>query len=126
MVKSTLLTSLIIVLLLLLSFFVWHFFLSIYEVKYKSSIEGNVVTCNSELIIETIGVNSLGWELPFRTIISKVEITNGQDLFNLSQDKNSIKIKILDNEGDFSIKVIPMLSLNPTKFSYKIVHFKQQ
>jgi len=126
MAKGTLLTSFIIISLLLLSFFVWHFFLSIYEVKYEKSIEGNEIVSNSELTIETIGVNSLGWELPFRTIISKVEIKSGKDLIKLSQNNNSIKINILGNVGEFSIIVIPKLSLYPTKFSYKIVHFKQQ
>lgn len=125
MVKSTLVTLFIIILLLLLSFFLWHFFLSIYEVKFDTSVDGSTLNCDSELTIKTIGVNSLGWELPFRTIISKVEISNGQGLFNLSEDENLIKIKTFGNEGEFSIKVIPELSLNPTKFSYKIVHFKQ-
>ena len=121
MVKNTLTTLLIIVLVFLLSFFVWHFFLSIYEVKFNTSVEGSILKCNSEIIIKTIGVNSLGWELPFRKIESKVEIIDGKDLVELSQLENSIKIKTLNTEGKLAIKASPNLSLNPTKFSYKIV-----
>ncbi len=122
MVKNTLTTLLIFALVFLLSFFVWHFFLSIYEVKYNTSVVGSILKCNTELTIKTIGVNSLGWELPFRTIESKVEIIDGKDLIEFSQTKNSIIIKTLSTEGKFEIKVIPKLSLNPTKFSYKIVN----
>ncbi len=123
MVKSTVVTSLILVLVFLLSFFIWHFFLSIYEVKFNTSVNGSILNCNSELTIKTIGVNSLGWELPFRTIESKVEIIDGNDLIELFQFENSIVVKTLSTEGQFTIKVIPKLSLNPTQFSCNIMKY---
>jgi len=123
MEKKTLVISIIIILFFLLSFFIWHFFLSIYEVKYNTSLEGSTINCNSELTIKTIGINSFGWELPFRKIESKVKILERDELIVLSQYENSIVIKTLSTEGEFTIKIVPNLSLNPTKFKYKIVQF---
>ncbi len=123
--KKTLITLITIVLLFLLSFFVWHFFLSIYEVKYKFPFNEAEVKCNSEISIQTAGINSFGWELPFRKIRSKVKITEGNDLIKLTQKGNFIIIKTLGKEGKFVIEVLPEFSLNPTEFAIRIVNMKE-
>ncbi len=122
MVKKTLFTLFAIVLIFLLSFFIWHFFLSIYEVKYEPSVNEKELKCNSEISIQTVGINSFGWELPFRKIKSKVEIIEGNDLIKLTRKNNFIIIKTLNKEGKFIIKVLPEFSLNPTEFTFRITN----
>lgn len=109
------------ILLVIISFVVWHFLLSIYEVKFETSNDASILKPNSTLTIKTIGVNSLGWELPFRTIKSKIEIIEGKDLIKLSQMGNSVIIKTLDKEGNFAVKIYPNLSFNPTVLEYRIL-----
>ena len=108
------------ILLFIISFIVWHFLLSIYEVKFETSYNTSSLKPNSTLTIKTIGINSLGWELPFRTIKSKVEIVEGRDLIQLTKESNSIIIKTLDKEGEFTLKIIPVLSFSSSVFKFKI------
>ncbi len=118
--KKYLAIAITLILLFIASFFIWHFLLSIYEVKFEALVNTSVIKPGSKLTIKTIGINSFGWELRFRTIKSKVEIIEGKDLIKLSQIGNSIIIKILDKEGNFTVKIFPNLSLNPTEFKFHI------
>ena len=118
--KNFLISLIVLVLLFVISFLIWHFFLSIYEVKYKSIPDTLNVKCNSEIRIKIIGINSFGWELPFRKIKSKVEVLKGSDLIELSEEKNKIIIKTLSEEGEVLIKIKPELALSATEFLFLV------
>ena len=122
MVTKTLVALFTIVLIFLLSFFVWHFLFSIYEVKYKPSINEKELKCNSEISIQTVGINFFGWELPFRKIKSQIKIIEGNDLIKLTQKDNFVIIKTLNREGKCIIKILPEFSLNPTEFIFRITN----
>jgi len=122
MVTRTLTAIVSIFIIFLLSFLIWHFFLSIYEVKYLYEFPGDKLRLNSEYYIECVGLNSLGWEIKYRDLENKFEIQNGVELIELLNSKLKNQFLFIPKRtGNFTLIASSKYSLNPTQFNFTII-----
>lgn len=122
MLKSILIPILILVLVIALSLVVWHFFFSIYEVKYSLNFSNNSIKTNSKFVIESYGLNSLGQKLGWRKINNSVKILEGDEFVKeiLVSKQNQIIILTNSNTGKIILKVESKFSLNPAIFTFLV------
>ncbi len=108
-------------LILIGSFLVWHFCISIYEVRYSYPQGNNILLKNNNYSIECYGINSLGNELKWRKILSTVEILDGEDLAKITEVKNN-RISFSTNSivGKVVLKINSELSLNPALLTFTV------
>ena len=106
--------------LILLLFFCWHFLLSIYEVKYKTNFENDVLALNNEYFIKCVGLNSLGWEINYRDLKCDYTVISGIELIRVEKTKNNNEfIFVPHSAGKIVIQANSVLSLNPSE--YKLI-----
>ena len=104
-------------------FFCWHFLLSIYEVRYKTNFNNDLIAINNQYSIKCVGLNSLGWEIDFRDLKCSFTVISGNELIRFEKTKNK-------NEFIFSPHFVGLLiiqsysefSLNPSEFKLKILN----
>ena len=122
MLKSILIPILILVLVIALSLVVWHFFFSIYEVKYSLNFSNNSIKTNSKFVIESYGLNSLGQKLGWRKINNSVKILEGDEFVKeiLVSKQNQIIFLTNSNTGKIILKVESKFSLNPAIFTFLV------
>lgn len=114
MVNKTLTVSIFIVFSLLALFFIWHFLLSIYEVKFILSPESGFLNKNQNYEIEAVALNSLGWEIRFRDLYCEYQILEGSDLIEVkTTSQNKFKL-IAKSVGKVNILANSKYSLNPS------------
>ncbi|MFZ1290705.1 MAG: hypothetical protein WAR79_11485 [Melioribacteraceae bacterium] len=103
------------------SFLIWHYFFSIYEVKFLPNFKNSILKTNSEYFIEFYGINSFGQKLSFRKIEIEFEFLEGKELIS---EENIIQNKLCfssnEREGKIVIKINSKFSLNPTILTYFI------
>lgn len=121
MVQKRLIIIISISSVIVLSFFVWHFIISIYEVRYVYDFHPNELSVNSEYCIDIVGINSLGWEIKYRNLDINFEIELGKENIEIFEYQNKICF-LTKNPGDFSILLFPVYSLNPTLIKGKIIN----
>ncbi len=107
---------------LILVFFAWHYFLSIYEVRIIVSQNSDEIKVGDCLSIKAIPVNSFAWALNFRNTKIKLKILNGKSLIQKveNSDKNCIKVLAI-KKGNISLVVNTDFSLRSTKLNFTIV-----
>ena len=101
-----------IVLSLLVSIICWMYFFSIYELKYE--VNKTTSLSNSVYKIKSIPLNSLGNQIPLRSVTNQFEIQSGKEeiiIFKIFKDyceihtkkslHNSIVIKASTNLASF-------------------------
>lgn len=122
MAKRILITVFTILSVIILSFFVWHFFLSVYEVKIEYVSDSKELSYNSTIYINCIAVNSLGWHLVYRDTQSKLNIQEGHNLITVhnSNEKNEFVLKTKTEPGNFVLRISSKLAFSPTTFAFTI------
>jgi hypothetical protein len=107
----------IILLVLIAGLFSYQYIFNIYEVTYRIRPERLFADNKSEIIIEVVPVNSLGWQAPLRNSPAEFTITEGAELVEIvfiDKVKGIIKIKAKENPGKVSITIKPKYSLFPS------------
>ncbi len=120
--SKVLTTIILFVIVFLLSFIGWHFFLSIYEVKFELSAAQSDIYSNSEYSIKCVGLNSLGQDIRFRDLECNFQFKEGQELVELlrTEDSNHLLFKTI-KAGRISILASSKYALNPTKLKYTVI-----
>ena len=115
-------TIILFVIVFLLSFIGWHFFLSIYEVKFELSAAQSDIYSNSEYSIKCVGLNSLGQEIRFRDLECNFHLNEGEELVQIlsTEDSNHFMFEAL-KAGSISILANSKYALNPTKIKYTVI-----
>ena len=121
MVHKTLTGIIFIIVFFLMSFIVWHFFISIYEVKYHVKFPSDHLTLNSDYYIQFVGLNSLGWEISFRDLEINIKLENEDKVIEIldSKRKNIFRFRT-KRIGDFTFLASSKYSLNPTRFAFTV------
>ncbi len=103
-------------------FFVWHFLLSIYEVKFYNNFPDKNLEANSKYYLLCSGINSFGWRLNWRDINPSINILEGDSLVEIKKVSNN-KYEFLtgEGEGSFTFEISSAFSLNPTRFTLHII-----
>lgn len=106
--------------LIVVLFFCWHFFLSIYEVKLKHNFPDKSLIVENSYEINCVGLNSVGWEIKFRNLECDFIVKSGSDLIkvNIGNDENKFNFTTLAS-GELEIEVNSQYSFNPTR--YKLI-----
>jgi hypothetical protein len=102
-------------------FFWWHFLLSIYEVRYKTNFNNDVLSLNNQYSIKCVGLNSLGWEINYRDLKCNFTIISGNDFIRVEKTKNKNEfIFIPHSSGKLIIQTNSEFSLNPSEYHLEI------
>ncbi|MCW8849121.1 MAG: hypothetical protein OQJ81_04005 [Melioribacteraceae bacterium] len=104
-------------------FFCWHFLVSIYEVRYKTSFKSDALTLNNQYFIKCVGLNSLGWEINYRDLKCNFTVISGNELIRVGKtiSKNEF-IFIPLSAGQLIIQANSQLSLNPSEYKLEILN----
>lgn len=108
-------------------FFSWHYLLSIYEVRYKTSFKNDSLTLNTSYSIKCLGLNSLGWELEFRDLKCNYKVISGNNYIKIDEitHKNEF-VFTPHSSGLVVIQANSEFSLNPSKFKLNITNMLTQ
>jgi hypothetical protein len=107
----------LILLTLIAALFTYHYIFSIYEVTYKIYPARLYADNKSDLIIESVPLNSFGWRAPLRNSPSEFTIIEGADLVEIvfiDRIKGIIKIKAKERAGKVLITIKPKFSMFPS------------
>lgn len=106
--------------LVVISFFCWHFIFSIYEVKLKNNFSDKRLVVDNNYEINCVGLNSLGWEIKYRNLDCNFMVQVGSDLIKINNGKkeNNFSFSTLAS-GELVIEVNSLFTLNPTR--YKLI-----
>jgi hypothetical protein len=110
--------------LLLISFFLWQYVFSIYEVEIKVEPKVIYADSNSMLTIEAIPINSFGKEILFREIECNFQFIEGRELVEVIEKNKIIGkliIKAKNNYGKVVIKIRTNYSIAPTLVEINIL-----
>ena len=109
-------------LLIVVLFFCWHFFLSIYEVKFKHNFTDHQLLVDNTYQIKCVGLNSIGWEINYRNLACEFIISSGGDLIKIidSPEENTFTFSTL-SPGEVIIIINSKYSLNPTRYKLKTI-----
>jgi hypothetical protein len=109
---------LIVVLLIFITgFALFHYVFSIYEVIYKITPDRLYADNSSTLTIESEPINSFGWKAPFRNSLTKFTFTEGEeliDIISINEDKGILQIKAKLKAGKVSVSLKSKYSLLPS------------
>lgn len=107
--------------LIVVMFFCWHFFLSIYEVKLKHNFPEKSLLVENSYEINCVGLNSVGWEIKFRNLDCRFTVQSGNHLIkvNIGNDENKFNFTTLA-AGELAIEVNSQYSFNPTRYKFVI------
>lgn len=104
---------------IILSFLVWQFLLSIYEVKYIYNFNPSDIRTNNIYEITAVAINSFGWSLSFRNSEFSIKIIKGHSLIELNNHSdNSVYFQIKGN-GEIELELDSRYSLNPTLLKFE-------
>ena len=105
----------------LILFFSWHFLLSIYEVKYKTSFKTDSLTLNTSYKINCVGLNSLGWEIQFRDLKCNFKVISGNNIVKIEDTTHNNEFVFTPHSaGIVVIQADSEFSLNPSEFKLNI------
>jgi hypothetical protein len=107
----------ILLLIFIAGFFSYQYIFSIYEVTYNIKPDRLFADNKSNIIIETVPLNSFGWRAPLRNSPSEFAIIEGAELVEIvyvDKVKGIIKIKAKEKPGKVSITIKPKFSLFPS------------
>ncbi len=120
--KASVIYIFIISILVIASFIIWHFFFSIYEVKFSTNVNGHKLLVNSNYYIELLGINSFGNGLEFRRINPQFEIIKGDGIINDCKiQKNKLTFHTTSKIGYISFLIKTDYSLNPLIFNFSVI-----
>lgn len=121
MVKKPLIIIISIVVLAVVSIFVWLIFFSIYEVKYIYDFNPSDLNINTEYCIECVGINSLGQKISYRELDFNIILEDAEEKIELIGDnsKNIVCFKTV-NTGECSFLLTSKYSLNPSPLNIQI------
>lgn len=123
MVPKTLNVLVLLIIIIIFSFLIWHFFLSIYEVKYYPPSE--ILVINTEYKIQSVGVNALGWEIKFRNLECNFVIDKEENKIEfLKSDYQNQALFLTKSAGEITIYADSKYSLNPTPLKFTITDNK--
>ncbi|MCF8241870.1 MAG: hypothetical protein K9J16_10820 [Melioribacteraceae bacterium] len=110
----------------IISFFIWHYGFSIYEVRSK--VDYSRFKDDSIVLIKVFPVNSFGSRIPLRNIEADFDIISGSESIDKIEkiSGNELLIKILNQFGEVKISIDSQYSLAPQIISINIdnaVHF---
>ncbi|PID59509.1 MAG: hypothetical protein CR986_05600 [Ignavibacteriae bacterium] len=95
---------------------VWHFFLSIYEVKIISEFNPEELKLKKKYTVKCVGLNAQGNELSFRNLECKFEIIEGKENIKILDEKenNSLLFSTI-KAGSLVIEIESKYSLRPAQ-----------
>jgi hypothetical protein len=118
-----LITTFVLIFLTISVFLIWHFFFSIYEVKFIPNFDGTNLKASTNYKIEYYGINSFGQKLTFRQIPIKFEIVEGKNLIEKidSSTKNQFSFITKLDSGIVKFQLSSQYSLNSSIFTFTIL-----
>ena len=96
---------------------VYYFIFNTYEVSISIKPKNLFADYKSTTIIKVIPINSLGFEIPFRSVKAKIEIEEGNDLIDIIKENEETGVFILrakDKPGKVKVIIKSDKSLLPT------------
>ncbi len=116
---------LIIVLLsiLIISFALYQYVFSIYEVTYSIQPEKLYADNQSTVTIKAIPINSFGWKAPFRNAYAKFDISEGSELVSVVTEKSDegiIVLKAKNKTGKVVVLIHSKYALLPSSIEITI------
>lgn len=121
MVNKTLIASIFIGLSLIAIFLIWHFLLSIYEVKFIAKPEVVNLKQNQKFQIEAVALNSIGWEIRFRDLECEYQIVEGIELVEIKKSKNNFFDILAKDIGEIKILANSKYSLNASFIKINVI-----
>ncbi len=124
--KASNINVLLIIALLVLSiisFALYQYVFSIYEVTYRVTPEKLFADNQSTVLIEAIPINSFGWKAPFRNVYAKFDITEGGDLVNIASEKQAegiLKLQAKNKTGKVVVLIHSKYALLPSSIEITI------
>ena len=107
----------IVLLILIASFFVHQYIFNVYEITYKITPDKLYADNSSTIVIEVLPVNAFGWKAPFRTSLSEFTFNEGKNLVIIIYQDNAkgiLTLKAKERTGKVSITIKSKYSLFPT------------
>jgi hypothetical protein len=102
----------------------YYFLYNIYGNEIRKEPENIYADPSSEITIEVIPVNALGWKAIFRNSSTMFEIIDGRNLIDIvetNEAKGILKIRSLGKIGIVGIKIISEHSLLPEYIEIQIL-----
>lgn len=115
--SKTTIVVLAVFLIIVLTFVLWQYLFSIYEVSFKVSETVLYADSRSIAKIEAVPLNALGHKAPFRVSPSVFEFQEGKDLVDIVgnyPEKGVIILRAKDKPGKIVLSVKTKFSLWPT------------
>lgn len=105
------------IIIIILAIAVWQYVLAVYEVRFEVNPNQLYADNESELIIEAVPINSLGFRAPFRYAEINYNFEFGNNLVEVEEylEEGKLKVKAKDRDGIVSIFIKSTYSLMPTK-----------
>ena len=101
----------------------YHYLFHIYEIDYRVIPKNLYADYKSEVTIEVIPLNSLGFRAPFRDPKASIIIEEGNSLVQVagySDDKSSITLRALGETGIVTIRIKSEYAIFPSLIEIKI------
>jgi len=123
MISKILAVGLIVLVVSVISFFIWHFVFSIYEVKYKFGSDPDNLKLNKVYSIKGFGLNALGWEMNFRELHMTAEIEDNNYNIKLitTSEKNQVVFETLKT-GIFTVLINSKYSISQSRLEFRILN----
>ncbi len=109
--------------LLIISFALYQYVFSIYEVTYSVMPEKLYADNQSTVTIEVIPINSFGWKAPLRNAYARFDITEGGDLINIISEKQvegSLTLQAKNKTGKVVVLIHSKYALLPSSIEITI------
>jgi len=118
-------TFILFFIVLVLAGFILHYFIfSIYEVKIVVNPSEVFADPSTEIKVTVKPINSMGWEIPFRTVKAKFKILEGNDLVIIKlvdKENGFILLQSVGTEGKVGIYIDSEYSLFPSYIEIQIL-----
>lgn len=101
----------------------YHYLFHIYEIDYRVSPRNLYADYKSEVTIEVIPLNPLGFRAPFRDPKASIIIEEGNSLVQVvgySDDKSSLTLRALGETGIVTIRIKSAFAIFPSLIEIKI------
>lgn len=102
----------------------YHYIFHIYEIDYRINPEYLYADYSSEVTIEVIPVNSLGFRAPFRNPKTKISVEEGKDLVEIvryDKDESVLVLRSLGQTGIVTVRIVSEYSIFPSVIEVKII-----
>lgn len=113
-ISMTILVSIITTLIIFS--WIWHYLLSIYEIKFIYDFNPSEIRINQNYYVKATAKNSYGWDLNFRNTDLTLNVIKGGSLINIKNDSisNCVSFRVIKG-GEIELELNSKYSLNQTR-----------